>query len=225
MNGLFITGTDTGVGKTVVACALARALVRAGHAVAVRKPVESGCTLRDGTLWPADGAALRRAAGDQETLSTVTPLRLRHALSPERAAHLEGTSLRLYELIAAARTGPPDAFYLIEGAGGFLSPLAQDGLNADLAVMLGLPVVIVAADRLGCINHTLLTAEAIEARGLALTAVVVDAVDAPEHGAMDNCEDLAARLSVPVIGFGHGPEDRQAAERLVEALGATPRTA
>jgi len=161
MNGVFITGTDTGVGKTVVACALTRALARAGHTVAVRKPVESGCARHAGQLEPADGAALARAAGHRETLDTVTPMRLAHALSPERAAHLEGVQLTLHDLIAAARIGDESDFFVVEGAGGFLSPLASDALNADLALALGLPVLVVAEDRLGSINHTLLTVEAI----------------------------------------------------------------
>ena len=220
MNGLFITGTDTEVGKTVVGCGLARELTRQHHAVAVRKPVESGCSRRDGELWPADGAALQRAAGEREPLETVTPLRLAHALSPARAARLEGVSLCLYDLIAAARTGPPDDYYLVEGAGGFLSPLADDALNADLAVALGLPVLLVVADRLGCINHALLTAEAIEHRGLRLAGVVVNAADGTaDDAAMDNREDLASRLGGAVIAHRHGREDRHAAERLVESLG------
>ncbi len=219
MNGLFITGTDTEVGKTRVGCGLARELTRAGVPVAVRKPVESGCTRRDGGLWPADGAALRRAAGDRESLDTVTPLRLARALSPERAAHLEGVSLCRYDLIAAARTGAPDAFYLVEGAGGFLSPLAADALNADLAATLALPVLVVVADRLGCINHALLTVEAIEQRGLRLAGLVLNAVDATSGGGMANRDDLAARLDAPVIAHGHGGEDRATAERLVAALG------
>lgn len=219
MNGLFITGTDTAVGKTVVGCGLARELTRLGRAVAVRKPVESGCSRREGELWPADGAALHRAAGEREALETVTPLRLARALSPERAARLEGVSLCLYDLIAAARTGPPDDYYLVEGAGGFLSPLAGDALNADLAVALGLPVLLVVADRLGCINHALLSVEAIEHRGLRLAGVVVNAADSPADAAMDNREDLATRLGKPVIAHRHGREDRPAVAHLVEALG------
>lgn len=219
MNGLFITGTDTGVGKTVVGCALARALTRAGRPVAVRKPVESGCARGDdGGLSPADGLALARAAGERESLETVTPMRLAHALSPERAARLEGMELTLHDLLAAARTGAPGDFYLVEGAGGFLSPLATDALNADLAIALGLPVLVVVADRLGCINHSLLTVEAIERRGLRLAGVVLNACDDAVETGMGNREDLQARLGGPIIGFAHGGEDAAAAERLVDLV-------
>lgn len=217
MRGVFVTGTDTGVGKTVVGCSLAAALTRQGLPVAVRKPVESGCEPVDDALHPADGDALRIAAGGREPLDVVTPLRLRHALSPERAAKLEGMDLELYDLVAAARTGAPGDFYLVEGAGGFLSPLARNALNADLAVALGLPVLVVAADRLGCINHALLTVEAIRQRGLDIAAVVVNAVTPEVEAAMANRDDLAARLYCPVLSFAHG-DDSATAERLARIV-------
>lgn len=213
MRGVFVTGTDTGVGKTVIGCALARTLTERGETVAVRKPVESGCDEAGGELHPADGDALRMAAGEREPLDVVTPLRLRHALAPARAAELEGMDLELYDLVAAARTGEPDDFYLVEGAGGLLSPLAHNAVNADLAVALGLPVLLVVADRLGCINHALLTIEAIEHRGLNIAAIVINAVTTDVDGDMNNHEDLETRLPYPVLAFGHG-EDIAAAERL-----------
>lgn len=223
MRGIFITGTDTGVGKTVIGCALARALAAQGVPVAVRKPVESGCERQGGELYPADGEALRVAAGERESLDIVTPLRLRHALSPERAARLEDMELELYDLIAAVKIGAPDDFYLVEGAGGFLSPLAKDTLNADLAVALGLPVLLVVGDRLGCINHALLTMEAIERRGLQTAAVVVNAVTPEADENMNNRDDLAARLACPVLAFTHG-DDSAAAERLVQLFGSLEGT-
>jgi len=225
LDGIFITGTDTDVGKTVVGCALARALGRAGLAVAVRKPVESGCEKRrGGSLHPADGQALARAAGDREDLEIVTPLRLAHAISPERAARLEGVEVTLKALEKAVRAGDAEDFRVVEGAGGFLSPLALDGLNADLAVRLGLPVVVVVADRLGCINHALLTIEAIERRGLTVAAVVVNARSAEtDGGTMANRDDLAARVDCPVIGFRHGRDDREASDELAGSL--VPRIA
>lgn len=218
MEGVFITGTDTGVGKTVVACSLARALRRAGHAVAARKPVESGCPRRGAQLYPADGTALTRAAGEREGLDVVTPLRLAHAISPERAARLEGVEVTIDKLAAAVRNGSEGDFRLVEGAGGFLSPLALDGLNADLAIALGLPVLVVAADRLGCINHTLLTLEAIERRGLQTAGVVINAASADSDRATANGDDLRERLEVPVIAFRHGRDDPAAGDALAQEL-------
>ncbi|WP_018232691.1 dethiobiotin synthase [Thioalkalivibrio thiocyanodenitrificans] len=210
LRGFFITGTDTGVGKTVVACALIRALRAAGRHVSPRKPVESGCEARGEGLFPADGAALRDAAVEPlADLATVTPYRFRHALSPDRAARLAGETLSVDALHQACVTGlGQDTTLVVEGAGGFYSPLAEDGLNADLARALGLPVILVAPDRLGVINHVLLSAEAMGSRGLELALVVLNAVDTPHPEGMDNRTDLARRLRCPFLSFprvdGHG---------------------
>lgn len=218
VDGIFLTGTDTGVGKTVVGCSLARALVRAGRVVAARKPIESGCARRSSGLEPADGSALARAAGGREPLDVVTPLRLARAISPERAARIEGVDATIARLEAAVRAGEQTDYRVVEGAGGFLSPLAADGSNADLAVALGLPVVIVAADRLGCINHVLLTSEAVARRGLQLAAVVLNAAAPEPDRAMANDEDLAARLDAPILRFRHGRDDPAAADALADRL-------
>ncbi len=207
MNGVFVTGTDTEVGKTVVGAATVAALTERGTPVAVRKPVESGCAPTGGGRHPADGAALHAAAVAREPLERVTPWRLRHAISPERAARLEGITLARDDLVDAVRAATgEDTFAWVEGAGGFLSPLAADTLNADLAVALGLPVLIVVGDRLGCINHALLTVEAVRARGLEVAAVVVNRLEPAAESAMANRDDLAARVDVPVIGCDYGPE-------------------
>jgi dethiobiotin synthetase len=203
LEGFFITGTDTGVGKTVVACALIRALRAAGRHVSPRKPVESGCEARGEGLFPADGAALRDAAREPlADLATVTPYRFRHALSPDRAARLADSPLSISALREACLSGhPPQAELVVEGAGGFYSPLASDGLNADLAQALGLPVILVAPDRLGVINHVLLTAEAVRNRGLELALVVLNACDATVPDGMDNQADLEGYLDCPVLTF------------------------
>lgn len=202
MRGLFVTGTDTGVGKTRVATALAHALAARGVRVHARKPVESGVDDRDG---PLDAQALREAAGAHEPLDVVCPLRLRAPLSPERAAVLEGVNLELDALIASARQGVrDDGFVLVEGAGGFLSPIARGALNADLARALALPVLVVAADRLGTLNHTLLTVEAVRARGLEVAGVVLSAPTAGGDARMDNAGDLERWLGFPVMRLPHG---------------------
>ena len=202
MRGLFVTGTDTGVGKTRVATALAHALATRGLRVHARKPVESGVDAREG---PLDAQALQAAAGGHEPLERVCPLRLRAPLSPERAAALEGVALELDDLVASARAGTADdGFVLVEGAGGFLSPIARAALNADFASTLALPVLIVAADRLGTLNHTLLTVEAVHARGLDIAGVVLNAPDEAASEGMDNAADLARWLGRPVLRFAHG---------------------
>jgi len=212
MRGLFVTGTDTGVGKTRVATALVHALCASGVVVRVRKPVESGCIERAGERWPADGDALQRAAGSVEPLSTVCPLRLAAPLSPERAAAREGVSLTLDSLREACTAGvAADDFLLVEGAGGLLSPIAAQALNADLAVALGMPVLLVAADRLGTINHCLLTVEAIRARGLELAGIVLNTIIEPAEAGIDNAADLERWLGMPVQRFrGSAATDAEA---------------
>lgn len=211
--GFFVTGTDTGVGKTRVSTALAWLLASRGVDVRVRKPVESGCPDdADGVPVPQDATALRLAAGGRESLDAVCGVRLRAPLSPERAARLEGVPLPLHGLAVACQRGvPADALLLVEGAGGFLSPVAEGALNADLASRLALPVVVVAADRLGTINHTLLTIEAVMARGLVVAAVVLSQPQAGDDAGMDNAADLAQWLGRPVHRLPHEPATGEAA--------------
>jgi dethiobiotin synthetase len=209
MRGIFVTGTDTGVGKTRVATAIAHALTARGIRVHARKPVESGVDARTG---PADAQALHEAAGAHETLERVCPLRLSAPLSPERAARLEGIALELDRLVASALDGvDDDGFVLVEGAGGLLSPIARDALNADLAQALRLPVLIVAADRLGTLNHTLLTVDAVRVRGLDVAGVVLNAPTAADTEAMDNAGELTRWLGHDVLRLPHGGASRGAA--------------
>ena len=200
MRGVFITGTDTGVGKTRIGAALAHLLIGRGLRVRPRKPVESGCLAGPDGLLPQDAAVLRAAAGCAEPLELICRNRLRAPLSPERAAELEGMALDLGRLHAACLAGiDSDDFLLVEGAGGFYSPLARSALNADLAGGLGLPVLVVAADRLGSLNHTLLTVEAVRMRGLALAGVVLNQPEHQPDPAMDNAADLERWLQMPVL--------------------------
>lgn len=205
MRGVFITGTDTGVGKTHCGVALARALVAQGLRIRARKPVESGCPLVDGELQPQDALAYAAASG--EPLDAVCRWRLAAALSPERAARLEGVDYRLADLAAHCRAGvAADDFLLVEGAGGFLSPIAPDGLNADLALALRLPVLLVGADRLGAIHQVLATSEAIERRGLALAGVVLNRVAPQSDPLLDNAADLRRWLGREVLRLDHAAD-------------------
>ena len=209
--GIFITGTDTGVGKTFLATRLIRSLKRLGITVIPRKPVESGCERVGDRLVPADALALGQAVGWQTDLNEICPYRLEHPLSPERAARLEGIDYDLQDLVKVCHA-PGDRFLMVEGAGGFYSPLAWNGLNADLATHLNLPVLLVAADRLGCINHVLLTVDAIVERDLTLAAVVLSQSipESPPH--MDNLEDLRNRLDYPVVRIDYSPASVSASE-------------
>lgn len=193
--GIFMTGTDTGVGKTWVGVQLIKTLRVLGREVIPRKPVESG--------WAEDTQhtdAWQLAHAAEQTFDHgICPYRFTAALAPPRAAMQEGKTLTLQQLAAACPTHwESHQFLHVEGAGGFYSPIADDGLNADLAQILGLPVVIVAEDRLGCINHALLTAAAVQQRGLKLAGVILNPRTFHANG-MDNQHDIYQYLNVPVI--------------------------
>jgi len=206
LTGLFVTGTDTGVGKTWVAAALTRLLVQRGLLVLPRKPVESGCAPVEDGMLPQDAVALWEAAGSTESLQQVCAYPLRAAFSPERAAALEGRTLNLDQLVTACQSGiGADDFLLVEGAGGLLSPLAAGTTNADLAAALRLPVLVVAADRLGVINHTLLTVEVLQHRALPLVGVVLNQAGPMTDLLMDNVADVAHWLDCPVERVPHRP--------------------
>ncbi len=200
MRGIFITGTDTGVGKTHVGGAIAHLLTQRGLRVRTRKPVESGCPTGPEGLIPRDASVLREAAGCVDTLEGICRHRFRAAVSPERAASREGVDLGLAPLYDACIADlADDDFLQVEGAGGFYSPLATRALNVDLAGALGLPVLLVAADRLGTINHALLTLEAIRTRGLALAGIVLNQPLPDSDDEMDNAQDIERWSGQPVV--------------------------
>ncbi len=198
MQGLFITGTSTGVGKTHTGVLLAKALSERNIQVIPRKPVESGCSRVDGDLVPEDARSLLSAANYSGDLSEVCHYRFQPPISPARAARLAGCTMSTADLVEVCRHGSEQGFVLVEGAGGFYSPLSEDGLNADLAAALELPVLLVADDALGVLNQVLLNVEAIGARGLKLIGVVLNRPNADTDTQMDNAADLRERLDCAV---------------------------
>jgi len=210
MRGLFITGTNTGVGKTHVGAMIAQALVRAGHRVGVYKPVESGCRREGEELIAADARQLWDAAGRPGELSRVCPQRFEAALAPPRAAALEGSRVDP-ELLRSGLSywQERSEIVLVEGAGGLMSPLSDADYNADLAVDLSLPLVIVAANELGVINATMQTiitarsvAPDVPIAGLILNQTQERANDASVRY---NAAELRQCCDVPLlatIGFG-----------------------
>jgi dethiobiotin synthetase len=169
-SGIFVTGTGTEVGKTIVAAAIARTLAGEGKRVAVFKPALTG--LDEG--GEPDQALLRRAAGSTQSDAEIAPYRYGPPMSPHLAARLAGEEIAPARLLDAARAGAAGAEALVcEGVGGLLVPLAPGYLVRDLAADLGLPLVVAASPGLGTINHTLLTLEAARAAGLEVAAVVL----------------------------------------------------
>lgn len=218
MQGVFITGTNTEVGKTFVAVKIARALSQQNITVIPRKPIESGCIKQGDELIPQDATALKNAANYQGALSEVCPYRFEPPISPVRAAHLANRVLTTEQLVKICLDGSENGFVLIEGVGGFYSPLAEDGLNADLAIALQLPVLLVANDVLGCLNQVLLNAEAIKIRGLKLAGVVLNSIDDNENEHMDNAADLRVPLDCPIYSQPFDRESSKLPQELIDQL-------
>ena len=201
LRGLFITGTDTEIGKTAITAGLVRALGDRGLRVAPVKPLAAGREWVDGRLVNEDVRQLWAAQTLGLSEDEVGPCQLDTPCAPHIAARLEGRPLDRAALLASVRSllGRADAV-LVEGVGGFRVPLLPRWDTADFAAELGLPVVLVVGLRLGCINHALLTAEAVRARGLRLAAWVGNRIDPGMPHVEDNLRSLQEGLAVPCWG-------------------------
>ncbi|MDH3443653.1 MAG: dethiobiotin synthase [Deltaproteobacteria bacterium] len=201
-SGLFITGTDTGVGKTFVACGLAALLRESGYRVGVMKPAETGCDAGDGKLVRQDAIALKAAAGCEIPLDTICPYQFREPLAPSVAAEREGISLDVHRLMAIYRE--ISAAYditLVEGAGGLMVPLLPSYTYADFAQVLKLPVIVVAPNKLGVINHLLLTLEHASCKGLRVLGYILNHLEPTRSLAAEtNGEALASLSAIPCAG-------------------------
>jgi dethiobiotin synthetase len=197
----FVTGTDTEIGKTLVSSTMLYALAQQGVRAAGMKPIAAGAELRDGVWHNEDADQLAAAANVALPVELSTPYLLRDATAPHIAAAQEGVTIDLahiracYDKVAAQA----DAV-VVEGVGGFRVPLTDKHDTADLAQQLALPVILVVGLRLGCLNHALLTADAIAARGLQLVGWVANVVDLEMRYGMDNIDTLSTRLPAPLLG-------------------------
>ena len=201
-HGIFVTGTDTGVGKTRVATALLRAFARRGLRAVGMKPVAAGCERIDGALVSEDVAALAAASNVTLPVDLINPYRFQPALAPHLAAELAGETISLQRIGDAyvALAARADRV-VVEGAGGFLVPLNEREDFGDLARLLELPVLLVVGMRLGCLNHALLTAEAVQRRGLQFAGWVANRLDATTPGFEQNVQTLCKRLDAPLLGI------------------------
>jgi dethiobiotin synthetase len=199
VKGLFVTATDTGVGKTVVTAGLARAFRAHGWATGVAKPVQSGNLADD----PAgDAMLLRRWAGLDESPAEICPYAFRAPLAPLIAARLEGRSVELDAVVEAVhRLAARHDLVLVEGAGGLLVPVGEDRTIADLAARLALPLLVVGRAGLGTVNHTLLTLSEARRHGLEVVAVVLNGkIDELDRSCETNAELIESFGEVAVIG-------------------------
>lgn len=200
MTACFVVGTDTGVGKTHVSCALLQALAQHHRRVVGMKPVAAG-VVPWGEGWASeDSIALRAASTIAVPPELDTPVLLPDPLSPHIAAARAGVQIDIAAIVQAyqALSLQADAV-VVEGAGGFHVPLSPTETGADLAVALNLPMVLVVGLRLGCLNHALLTAEAMAARGLTLAGWVANRVDPEMMAPDDNIAWLQQRLRAPLL--------------------------
>lgn len=198
---LFVTGTDTGVGKTVIAAALLRGLRERGQRVAGMKPVASGCRKSPDGIVSDDARALIAEASESAPYRIVNPYGFIPPIAPHVAAVEAGTRIDLRELERAYRilAGLADVV-VIEGAGGWLTPIDAKHALADFARKVKADVVLVVGLRLGCLNHALLSAQAIEHSGLKLAGWVANAIDPSFERASDNVRALQERLKAPLLG-------------------------
>lgn len=200
MGGLFLTGTDTGVGKTMVSAALAYLLNQRGVSVGVAKPFESGVS--DPNNLGEDGHLLRWASGCRDGVDSITPYRMFEPLAPAFAARREGIDIDWKHVIDTIRDGHRRCdFQLVEGAGGLLVPLAGTRLVADMAKELALPLLIVARAGLGTINHTLLTLESARTRGLKVAGWIINGLSLTANVAEQHAAEEVSRLTdIPCWG-------------------------
>jgi dethiobiotin synthetase len=220
--GWFVTGTDTGVGKTLIAAALTRALVARGLRVAVMKPVASGSEPTAAGPRNSDALTLMAAANVTAPYEIVNPYCFLPAIAPHIAAREAGVAIDLALLRSRfdSLAGAADCI-IVEGAGGWLAPLGDAPAMADLAATLRLPVLLVVGLRLGCLNHALLTRESLAARGATFAGWIANGIDPHFERAAENLATLSARLGgsplarIPFLEPGReAPDLREAAGRL-----------
>jgi dethiobiotin synthetase len=203
MHGVFVTGTDTGVGKTHVACGLVAAMRGVHDRVLPMKPIAAGAIEVQGAWINEDTQALLAAAGlDAAWATRITPILLRVPMAPHLAAAHEGVRLRIAPIVDAYRRLAAAAdCMVVEGVGGFRVPLNDTEDTADLARAIGLPVVLVVGMRLGCLNHALLTRDAIAATGLPLAGWIANRIDPAMAAPEENIATLRDRIAAPLLGI------------------------
>jgi len=201
LKGVFVTGTDTGVGKTRVGCGLIHALKCSGLRVAGMKPVASGCEQIAGGLASDDARQLAAASALDVPMDLLNPYRFLPAIAPHVAAAESRVQIDLQRIKAAyLRLAALADVVVVEGVGGLRVPLGESEEVSDLIAMLGLPVILVVGIRLGCLNHALLTVEALDRRSIAAAGWVASHVDPAMAAQEENVQALHSRLTCPLLG-------------------------
>lgn len=197
MMSYFVTGTDTNVGKTLISCALLYAFAAQGKSVAGMKPVAAGCDV-DGLN--DDVKQLRAATNVLTSLGQTNPYSFIYPIAPHVAAHRAGVSINFERILESFNELTAQAeVVIVEGAGGFMVPLNKKQDGSDLAVALGLPIILVVGMRLGCLNHALLTVKVIADCGLTCAGWVANIIDPDMDALQDNIQALQERISAPLL--------------------------
>lgn len=196
----FITGTDTGIGKTTVAVALLGALKARGVSAVGMKPVASGCVWEEGVWVNEDVRLLQSHSHLPVTIAEINPYAFEVAMAPHLAAAALGATIEIAKIKMAYEALRSRAAVVIEGVGGFLVPLGPDGDVADCCAYLQVPLILVIGMRLGCLNHALLTVEAIQNRGLTLMGWVANRMDPHMTAFHENLATLKERIAAPCLG-------------------------
>ena len=219
LRGVFVVGTSTGVGKTFFSCLVCCVLQDLGVCVQPRKPIESGVDDMLLRARTSDAGLLQKAVSGRVSLDEICRYPIPYAISPKRACEICKKHVSLHQLTASCQVSPQE-FVVVEGAGGILSPIAEDGNCADLVSLLELPCIVVAPNHIGCINHVLLTMEALRARCLKVLAVVLNATAPIEDTLYDSELELAEYLDVTLckIPFCNTSKDKMHARAQVAKL-------
>ncbi len=203
MRGLFITGTDTGIGKTLVGCGMAAAWTAQGKRVGVLKPAETGCYMRDGALYPDDAMRLADYAESTLPVGALCPYRFSPPVAPSVAAEQAGVTIQPDQIVETFQTiASEHDVTIVEGAGGLLVPLVDRYSFANLAQDLSIPILVVVGSKLGALNHTLLTLHCIQTRGLPLAGYVLNhPTETSDDAIKTNAATLACLTDVPCRGI------------------------
>ncbi|WP_455366429.1 dethiobiotin synthase [Kaarinaea lacus] len=202
MKGYFVTGTDTGVGKTRISLALMHALQAQGKSVAGMKPVSAGCVRAEDGLRNDDAVQIQKAASVEIPYEIVNPYAYEPPIAPHIAAQTVGDHIAMEQILACYQQIASKAdIVIVEGAGGWLVPINDKETLADIAIQLDLPVILVVGMRLGCLNHALLSVESIQRKGLKLCGWIANDITPAMEKSTENVASLQQRITAPLLGI------------------------
>ena len=212
---LFITGTNTEVGKTFVTCEMLKHLVKYKKSTAAFKPVETGCNKNNKILQPNDSKRFFKVLGKTLSLDLINPYRFIPPISPNRAIRLAKKNITLNDYCDKLSLLYTHDYILIEGAGGVCSPLSCDGLNIDFAKKVKMDSILVARDEIGVINNVILSINTFIKYKLNLKAIVLNRINAKQPRGMDNVKELRSLTNIPIIQIIKGRPTERAVKKLL----------